>query len=218
MLKKLTALVGSLGLIMCVFTTNASSDGFTAGVSGMIGFVETTGSEKEKTGAGDKETTNESEGESFMAGSLFAEYEFSNGLAFGIDYVPGDADLGSGKRTDTAATSDAGVDTGDRSASATLTDLYTIYAKKTFGDNGWYLLAGYHDATIETTESLPTSTYPNVDLNGYQVGIGKQSTDHVRYELSYSDFDDVSVASTNDSTQKVNADADVIIFKVGLSF
>ena len=42
MFKKLTTLLGSLGLIMCVFTTNASSDGFTAGVSGMIGFVETT--------------------------------------------------------------------------------------------------------------------------------------------------------------------------------
>ena len=34
----------------------------------------------------------------------------------------------------------------------------------------------------------------------------------------YSDFESISLTSSNDSTQKINADADAIVFKVGLSF
>jgi len=219
MYNKLTALFGSLGLLMCVSTTSAQAEGFTVGVSGMVGFVTTDGTEKEKTGSGDKEATTASEGEVFAGGSIFAEYEFSNGLAFGIDVVPMDAELGSGKRTARAAdAADAGTDEGDYSASADLEDLYTIYVKKTFGANGWYGLLGYHDAQITTTETLPTSTYGNADINGYQVGIGYQASENVRWQASYSDFDDISLASTNDATQVVTADADAIMFKVGISF
>ena len=218
MLKKLTALLGSLGLMMCVFTTNTYAEGFTAGISGMIGRVTTDGNEKEKTSAGDKETTNHDEKEMFYGADLFVEYEFSNGLAFGVSYVPVDAELGSGKRTDTDSSGDSGTDTGDRSASADLEDLTTYYLTKTIGDNGWYGVLGYHSATITTTETLPTSTYGNADINGYQLGFGKKVNDNVRYELSYSDFESISLTSSNDSTQLINADADALVFKVGLSF
>jgi hypothetical protein len=219
MYNKLIAIFGSLGLLMCVSTTSAQAEGFTVGVSGMLGFVSTDGSESEKTGAGDKETNTDSEGEVFAGGSIFAEYEFSNGLAFGIDVVPMDAELGSGKRTDTTANAaDAGTDEGSYKASADLEDLYTLYVKKTIGSNGWYGLVGYHDATITTSETLPTSTYGNASVNGYQLGLGYQASDNVRWQVSYSDFDDISLASTNDATQKVTADADAIMLKVGLNF
>ena len=218
MLKKLTALVGSLGLIMCVFTTNTYADGFTAGISGMLGRVTTDGNEKEKTGDGDKETTSHSEKETFVGADLFVEYGFSNGLAFGVSYVPMDTELGSGSRTDTDSSGDTGTDTGTRTASADLEDLTTYYLTKTLGDSGWYGLLGYHSATITTSETLPTSTYGNVDINGYQVGLGKMVNDNIGYELSYSDFESISLTSSNDSTQLINADADALVFKLKLSF
>ena len=221
MYKKLIALMGSIGLLLSV-ATSANAEGWTAGVSGMVGFVSTDGSESEKTGAGAKETHNHSTGELFAGGSLFAEYEFSNGLAFGVDMVPADAELGSGSRIDSGGTAenkgDDGNSAGTFTASADLTDLYTLYVKKTLGQSGLYALLGYHDATITTTESLPTSTYGDASVNGTQVGIGYQATDNMRFQLTYSDFDSIELKSTNDATQKIKADADAIYLKIGLHF
>ena len=222
MLKKIIALIGSFGLLLSVTTISANAEGFTAGVSGMVGFLSTDGSESEKTGSGDKETHKHESGELFAGASIFAEYEFANGLAFGVDMVPADAELGSGSRIDSGGTAenkdDLGNSAGTFKASADLTDLYTVYVKKTLGQSGLYALLGYHDATITTTETLPTSTYKNAEVNGTQVGLGYQASENLRFQLTYSDFDSIELKSSNDATQKIKADADAIYLKVGLHF
>ena len=146
-----------------------------------------------------------------------------NGFALGVDYVPMDVDLGKGSRQDTSATSsDDGVDTGSRTAEAHIDGLTTIYAHVPLGP--MYGILGYHDATIKTKESLPTSSYADVDLNGIQYGLGYK-TDRVRLELAYSDFDDISItASGNTITgnvtgqNKIKADADVLLAKISFAF
>ena len=195
---------------------------FNIGVSGMFGAVETEGTEHENSGGSvitAAEKNNLTITEMFAGGSVFAEFITDGGWGFGIDWVPVDADLGNGTRVDTIAVAPG--DTGTRTASAELQDLYTIYMSKSFGDNGWYGLLGYHDATIATTETLNASVYPNADLNGVQYGIGKKSplgNGEIRYELSYSDFDDISILDSTNSTNKITANADAYMFKVGISF
>ena len=209
-------------ILASVSATNVAAEGFTVGFSGMIGMVTADGTEHERTDVGDSQKTNHSTGDTFVGGDIFAEYEFANGYAFGVSAVPFDADIGSGKRTDTVGTADAGQETGDRSASAKLTNLYTIYATKSVGSGGTYLLAGFHDGNIEITETLPNSTYADQGVNGIQLGIGHKietGSGALRYELSYSDFDDIDVKSSTGATgQKVTADADAVYVKIGYSF
>jgi len=80
-----------------------------------------------------------------------------------------------------------------------------------------YVLLGYHDADITTTETLPTSTYGDASVNGLQYGLGVKS-DNMRLEVAYSDFDSIELASTDSSTQKIKADADALAFRFSYGF
>ena len=176
----------------------------------MLGQVETDGTETERTVSGvTSETTNASKSENYIGGSVFAETEYA-GLTLGLDVVPFKIKLGDGKRTDT--TSDANESTqedGTVSAEANLDYLTTIYAHYPIGD--WYAGLGYHMTKVSTDEKLHTSSYGNQDINGLQYAIGKNSGS-LRYELSYSDFDDISLTSSNGD--KITADADNLMFKL----
>jgi len=75
-------------------------------------------------------------------------------------------------------------------------------------------------------ETLQTSSYGNVSINGYQIGYGIKSEDNrMRAQLSYSDFDSISITATGNTItgdvtgqNKVTADADVVAFTIGLGF
>ena len=212
MLKTTIALLGSLGLLLSVSTTNVLAGAMHGGISGMIGFVETDGHELEGSAS---EKTTESEGESFAGASFYAEYEFDNGLGFGAEIFPVDADLGSGKRTDTQDDESTG-DTGARSASASMEDLYSIYAIWTL-ENGYFAKLGHMEADITTTETLPNSSYGNVSVDGLMYEIGYKASDNVRFAASYVDFDSINITSS-DGVNKISADADAYMFKVSLGF
>ena len=64
---------------------------------------------------------------------------------------------------------------------------------------------------VSTDETLHTSSYGDETINGFQYSIGKNSG-NLRYELSYSDFDDISLTSSNGD--KITADADNLMFKL----
>ena len=195
-------------LTITAFTVTSAYSGM--GVSLMMGQVETDGTETERTVSGvTSETTNASKSENYIGGSVFAETEYA-GLTLGLDVVPFKIKLGDGKRTDT--TSDANESTqedGTVSAEASLDYLTTIYAHYPIGD--WYAGLGYHITKVTSDEKLHTSSYGNQDINGLQYAIGKNSGS-LRYELSYSDFDDISLTSSNGD--KITADADNLMFKL----
>ena len=184
------------------------------GVSLMYGQVETDGTETERTVTGvTSEATNASKSEKYFGGSVFFEGDVGP-VVLGLDVVPFEIKLGDGKRTDT--TSDANEDTqedGTVSAKATLEYLTTIYAHYPIGD--WYAGLGYHMTDVKTDETLHTSSYGNQNINGIQYAIGKNSGSF-RYELSYSDFDDISLTSSNGD--KITADADNLMIKLSYVF
>ena len=225
-MKKLISMFGASFMWVVLFTP-ANSGPVGVGVALQVGAYETSGTETEKAVTGTTaETTNKSLKETFVGASVYAELRSDNGWAFGIDYVPVDIDLGSGKRTDVSAGADVAseADTGNRSASAAIDGLTTIYAHVPLGP--LYVLLGYHSADVATTESLPTSSYGNVSINGTQVGLGVKSEDsRFRAQISYSDFDAISMTATGNtitgaltSQNKITADADVVAFTVAFGF
>ena len=215
-MKKIASILFSL-----LFLNNvALAEGPSFGFSIMAGQVSSDGSESEdsKTKA-TSDVNSKSITEQFYGGSIFFEVVGADGGALGIDWVPLDIELGSGSRTDSAVATAAGGaenDTGTRSASADLENLITLYANIPTGYNDTYALLGVHHAEITTSETLKTSTYGNKDVFGAQIGIG-QRRGNLKYEVSYSDFEDISLASTNGSSS-VTADADVLTFKIAYGF
>jgi len=226
-MKKIISTLGASFIWMALIAP-ANSGPVGVGVALQVGQYETSGTETEKAVTGvTSETTNKTLKETFAGASVYAEYRRDNGFALGVDYVPTDISLGSGKRTDTAAGEDASpteADTGDRSASADIDGLTTIYAHIPIGPV--YVLLGYHSADVTTTETLQTSSYGNVSINGTQIGLGIKSEDsRMRAQVSYSDFDDISLTATGNTIagnltgqNKITADADVLAFSVAFGF
>ena len=213
-MKKLLAVFTVLSML---FALPASAAEMNFGFSLMAGQFDTDGSETEKTVSGvTSEKTTKSLSETFYGGSLFAEIEADNGIRIGLDYVPLDIKLGSGARTDSSSGADVAseADTGDRSAEANVKDLFTIYTHVPVGPV--YAVLGYMDADVTTSETLPTSTYGNTSINGWQYGLGVKR-DSMRFEIAYSDFDSISLTSSA-NTNKIEADADALNAKLSFAF
>jgi len=209
-------LLGTLSVMALLFAVPANSADINVGFSLIAGKYETDGTETEKTVSGvTSETNSTSKEEDFHGGSLFAEYETDGGIRLGLDWVPLDIKLGAGARNDSSSGADvaAEADTGDRSAEANIENLFTIYTHVPIGP--MYAILGYHDADVTTTETLPTSTYPDASINGWQYGIGV-SRDALRFEIVYSDFDSISLTSSNSDT--ISADADALAAKLSVAF
>ena len=206
-----------LASLMLMFSISTLKADVNVGASVMVGKLDTSGSETEITdlgGANDKNSKTLKE--NFLGASVFLELVADNGFALGIDYVPVDVDIGDGKRTDTAAVAEN--DSGTRTASASLEDLITVYANIPLGGNGVYALAGYHTVDVTTSETLPSSSYGNVDLNGYQIGIGRKG-DNSKIEFFYSDFEDISLTATGGkAAHKIDADADAMGIKLSFFY
>ena len=214
MKNKFVAIFASLFLIASMTSLKAEAK---FGISFIAAQSDISGSEQENGSADDKNS--KSLEETFYGASLFVEAVGDNGVAIGIDYVPIDLEIGSGSRTDSDGGHASGeADTGTRKASADLEDLITLYANIPFGDSGYYGLAGFHHVTVSTSETLPSSSYGNQDIQGYQLGFGKR-TDRYKAEVFYSDFEDISLtASGGKGSHKIEADADVLGFKLSLLF
>ena len=213
-MKKLLAVFTVLSML---FALPANAAGMNFGFSLMAGQFDTDGSETEKTVSGvTSEKTTKSLSENFYGGSIFAEIEADNGIIVGLDYIPLDIKLGSGARTDSSSGADvaAEADTGDRSAEANVKDLFTIYTHVPVGPV--YAVLGYMDADVTTSETLPTSTYGNTSINGWQYGLGVKR-DSMRFEIAYSDFDSISLTSSA-NTNKIEADADALNAKLSFAF
>ena len=165
----------------------------------MAGQASTSGTETEGTAA-DTSNRSKSIDEFFVGADIFVEKELGNGMIFGVSYVPVDVELGSGNRTDTNGSDPAENDDGTRKASADLADLITLYGNFPVGGGGAYALAGMHFTTVETSETLPNSSYGNQDIEGYMIGLGRKG-DNAKIELFYSDFEDISLTATGGGTK-----------------
>lgn len=214
-------------LALLLAPSAVQAEGLAVGGSVFWAQVETSGSESEKSGDVGPETNSKTIEENIAGASIFVEYGFSNGLTIGLDYIPVDQEIGEGTRTDAASGTDdgllnAGVDTGERKASADLEDLVTLYVEYAPFDNGLYAKVGYMEVDVTTNETLPTSSYGNASVEGYMAGLGIKGdygSGFAKLELNYRDFDEVSLsASSGSSTVKADADALTLGVSMGYNF
>ena len=208
------------------FTKSFAAE-WTMGISGAIVDLSAEGSETE-TGSQTAETTSTSVSNMFGTASIFVEAKYDR-FAFGLDYIPLDADVSDAThtRTDTE-TSVTGTDTATstsrtQTAAAEVSDHMTLYANYYVNDS-FYLHLGYASVDVNTNESLDTgSKYGNVSINGIQYGAGFQLSDNLRLEAAYTDYDDVSITSSVARTgvttnNKISADLDTTQLKLSYHF
>ena len=202
-------------LLSALFLNGVAHAGW--GVSFMAGQVSTSGTENEKSGDKGPEKNSKDIKETFYGASIFVEGVADNGMTVGIDYVPLALEIGSGQRTDTASDANESTnDAGTYKASADVEHLITLYTNIPMGPNDGYGLLGIHYAEITTSETLPNSTYGDENVFGAQIGYGVKRG-NLKYELSYSDFESISLSSSSGSST-VSADADALTFKIAYGF
>ena len=160
--------------------------------------------------SGTKKTTEAGAfGESF--GSVFIEYSVGP-VSFGIDYIPGEIDTPENVNYQNIDITGAGDASATNKVSASFENHSTFYMLVPVPIlGGAYVKAGAIYVDINTNENLGTgSKYPNVDTNGYTVGLGYQveaaSGVSIRLEASAATYDDVSAqttaANSGESTKK----------------
>ena len=212
MIKKINISVATL---IFMFFTSVNAE-IKMGFSLIAGQSDISGTETEGT-ATDTSDRSKDITEQFIGADIFFEKIMDDGTTYGISLVPLDIEIGSGKRVDTGAgqdvTSEADKHTAE--AKASLQNLFTAYTNIPVG--AFYALLGVHYTTVETDEKLLTSTYDDVDIFGAQVGFGMRSG-NLKYELSYSDFEDINISSTSGNINSITADADALLFKVSYGY
>ena len=209
-------------LVSSLFAISVASADTRIGISGAFTALETSGTETRKANSTKSTKTVE---EDVFVPSIFAEYVSDYGIALGVDYIPVEAELGSG----TGANDDAET-TGANKASAEISGHLTVYALVPMGDS-FYVKAGYAMTSIDTTETLATGTaYGNETVEGYTVGVGlAQETGNGgfwRLEGTYSDYEDADFNGTllteasASVRNKVNAELEAVAlrFSIGKQF
>ena len=150
--------------------------------------------------------TNYDESSEVVAPSIFFEVVTDAGVGVGVDYVPV-AEIGSGVGAD----DDDAETSGKNNVSAEFAAHTTFYAIAE-GSNGFYGKLGYVVADIDTTENLSTGDkYPNTDTTGLMIAVGKNFTTTnnltIRGDLSYTDYQEVTITSTGGSKVKADVSA-----------
>ena len=193
------------------------------GVSAALTKIDASGTETE---GGEK--TNGGADNTVVIPSLFVEYAYSDTIAVGLDYIPMSADVSNKTKsrndTETSVSGTAASTSTARTnkAQAELENHLTLYANYMLDDT-YFVKAGLAFVELNTGESLGTgSKYGNEDIFGGVFGIGAMSDNH-RFELIYTDYEDISLTSSVARTgvttnNKIDADLDTLAFKYSYAF
>ena len=192
------------------------SEGFRIGIS--VSNTEVNGSGSETLRTTKKQSAVASVSETTTIGHVFAERTFSNGFTLGVDYVPGEADVGTKTRADDDFDS-----TGGNKASAVVSEHLTLYGLMPMGSSPFFIKAGIISMDVETKEKLGTgSTYGNTSINGVTAGIGahfeRDNGIYVRIEHSRSEYEDIRLTSSGSNIVEADLDTTAMKFSIGKSF
>ena len=212
--------------------------GMAVGVKGSLSTFDTTGSEEEgygaATGAG-IETTTASSSEDVGYGSLFLEFvakEAWAGYTVGVEYIPGEATLGTKSRTDTQSDSnETSNDSGTYTAKAEISDAFTIYLEPTVyatENFGLYVKGGGSRVTVKSLESIAkgenSSAYGDVDVWGLLLGAGVRYTHDsgflLKLEYAHTDYESVTLTSSTGNKNRIKAspEQEAVSFAIGYQF
>lgn len=233
MIKLRNMLITAIAIVG--LTTHVSAfEGWSVGATYSTNDFSTSGSGSKARDSGSGTTANGIDAQSTSVtkdvdiASFFAEYTFAQGSSFGIEYIPGEGDLGAKTRTDTASdANEVTDDSGDYTGKATLSDHYMMYAEPTWmmSDTfGVYAKGGFAKVTVETNEVSPAgnSTYGNQDVYGVATGFGAKfymGNFFVKAEMLDVDYGEVSLlSSTGETTISAEPEADRTNFSLGYNF
>ena len=182
-------------LVSCfLLTSNAmsfslSDANLSVGISGSQAAYYAVGKETNRDEAGAvKTTTKEAGAFTDTYGSIFLEVGLSDIVSLGLDYVLADIDTPTNTSNEDRAT--------PQTASATFSDLTTLYAKINTTLWGTYIKLGYSEVDIKISENSSRTISQPGDTSGYMLGLGfeKEAAEGVsiRAEVAATAFDDVS--------------------------
>ena len=224
MKKKLAAIVGASGLLLSAMSAPLSAGSFGIGLLGKGIVAETDGSETLKQS---DNVTNHTESETAFAPSGYIQYTFGDdGFVIGVERIPGEASLGSGKnvRGDWIEDSTSGTALQRKQvAEADLSNHTSIYLETpSFG--GFFLKAAAVNVDLTTTESLGTgASYGDENINGVTLGVGIRGTAdngiHVKVMYEYTNYDEVTLKSTgSDAVSTIKGDPSTSGLTVGIGY
>ena len=216
-MKKIIAIFLSLSFFVI---QSVKAEQFGIGLTGALHMLDVSGTETTRSSG---EKNNGSHSEEVVVPEIFVEAILDNGAAVGLSYIP-TRDMGSKSRSDTNSEGD----TGTYKAEAELDNVVQIYADIPFGDVAGYNVygkIGVQHATIATLESLNSgSTYPDVDVYGYTVGLGTKgdlplgNNLYYKAEVTYTDFEDFNADSNSSPANKVSAELEDIAAKLSIGY
>ena len=231
-MKKVISILATLMLTtMSINFANAGSYGI--GVTGSIMDVSASGSVTEGN-----ETTTSSASNNAIVPSIFAEYSLDdaswastgNGVTFGIQYIPGAADVSdkvkSRTDTETSVTGDLTANTTSRTqtAQAEISKYTNLYIELPIWKS-LYVKAGMGQIdvnTLETTNGSNGGTYGNATLDTTNYGVGfKGVTDsNIIWKVAYEEinFDTLNLTSTTSNTLKADLDTSEVNLSIGYRF
>ena len=161
-------------------------------------------------------------------GAIFAEYTFAQGSTIGIEYIPGEAEIGKASRTqsnDTAALNDA---SGTITAKATISEYTRIYVEPTWMANdrfGVFVKGGAAHLSVQPsyteTADVIQSTYKSEDVWGVMYGFGAKAyfgNAFIKAEYLETEFGTYSHQSTTGDKNKITADIDMEETRISIGY
>ena len=159
--------------------------------------------------------------------SIFVENELPNGLVVGFDFIPFEAEFESRSTTQSsikgAGTSTSGTNKGTADVSKHMT-LYVQPTKELDNGNKVFGTLGLVRADVESLVQSISSTDKTVEqsLDGIKFGVGVKrdigGSGILKLELSRTDYDDISVTTSNNTKVTADIDTTVLGLSVGRSF
>ena len=224
-MKKLRISIIALVATFAITSSSFAFEGLSFGAIYNDATFDTSGREiKGQTAAAMEASARTSKSSDQAFGSYFAEYTLPQGSTFGIELIPGDAELGAKSRTQTQ-TNGQNV-SGTITAKAQVSDHTLLYAEPTkmFSDTfGIYLKGGISKVTVNSLDSQTSttisSTYGNKDVYGTAMGIGAKvyrGNMFVKLEHLKTDYGNMTfVSSTN---KVIEADIDQTATRIALGY
>ena len=217
-MKKLYTIIALMTMV--AFSGNAYAE-VKYGVSAALTKIEASGTETEGGEATSADVSN-----LVVVPSLFVEYTISDAFSMGLDYVPLKADVSDSTHsrtdTETSVTGTATTTSTSRvqNAVAEISNHMTLYGMYDFGPA--YIKAGVAYFSLETQVLATGSNYGSEDIMGSVIGVGGTS-DNIRVELLYTDYEDISLTSSVARTgvttnNKIEADLDTLALKISYLF
>ena len=159
-------------------------------------------------------------------GSIFIERAVNENMSVGIDFIPFEAEFESRSTTQTSRTDGTTDTSGTNKGTADVSRHLTFYVQpqrevrdglKVFGT------LGLVRADVESLVQSVSSTNKTVeqDLEGIKLGLGlKKETGFgfIKLEYSETDYDDVSVLTSNNTKVTADIDTEILALSVAKSF